>query len=349
MVLSESILARLMELDDWGRFAPLISSLKGSPYWPVFLDALGALNTDALYISHVHGTGHIERTMLHGALCAMSDALSIEDARLLMLMCSYHDTGRISDWLDNAHGQRSAVKLPGLTGLEGEDLKIAMAGVEAHSLGDNAMDAVIAAHAPSDRARARVLAELLKDADGLDRVRIHDLDTRFLRREASRERADFAQYLFDKYTALSPAGEAEKADGFELSTIAAVKRLVSESFSGGLSCAQTVLTALGNLMGVVIHRQLLDACAGMKYSRCGMVQAGLMMIGIVGSAAGRDNEFISDIGVKYCSAFEKQYGSLMCSELSSRSGLSSCESLAAEAILFSSKFIADLFPRPVKQ
>lgn len=335
-----SIMLRLLEENSWSTHLQLMERLKASAYWNIFISALEGLDRSALYMSHVHGIGHIERTMLHGAFCAMEDGLSLRDAELLMLMCCYHDTGRVSDWLDNAHGLRSSVKLAALTGLEGEELKLIMAGVEAHSLKDSVMDSVIASHAPSDTSKARMLAELLKDADGLDRVRIHDLDPRFLRRAASRERADFAQYLFDRYSELSPDRPDDELDGFELSTISAVKNLVSEYWSKGYSCAQTTIIALGNLLGIIIEPQLLDACSGLGHPRCGMADAGLLMIGVYCSRRGMDRAAAADLCREYIGALERQYGSVSCSALSpAGSGLSSCESLSVDIILFTYKFI----------
>ncbi len=349
MSIGERVLMRLIDADEWGRYAPLVASLKSTPYWDLLLDALRALKTEVLYMSHVHGVGHIERTMMHGAFCALADGLGEDDARLLMLMCSYHDTGRESDWLDNAHGLRSSLKLRSITGLEGEELKIAMAGVEAHSVGDKAMDAIIAAHAPADTARARRLAELLKDADGLDRVRINDLDPQFLRREASRERADFARYLFDRYAALSSPDGEKDADGFELSVVSSLRRLVADCFSSGRSCAQTALIALGNMTGAVIPSRLLDACAGPEFTRCGLVEAGLMMTDLACSLSGTAGDIAAQLCLKYTAAFEKQYGSVMCTALSpAASGLSSCESLAVEAVLFTFKFISGEFSLPLR-
>ena len=52
---------------------------------------------------------------------------------------------------------------------------------------------------PSDMARAKNIAQLLKDADGLDRVRICDLDENFLRRESSVHREPFAHQLYIRY------------------------------------------------------------------------------------------------------------------------------------------------------
>ena len=59
---------------------------------------------------------------------------------------------------------------------------------------------LISAHCRNDSMfdgteRERLLFYMLKDADGLDRVRIFDLDPRYLRLEASRKRTEFAWEL----------------------------------------------------------------------------------------------------------------------------------------------------------
>lgn len=51
------------------------------------------------------------------------------------------------------------------------------------------------------------LAALLKDADGLDRVRLGDLDTRYLRLPHSPAMARFAQVLHDETNWILTAGE----------------------------------------------------------------------------------------------------------------------------------------------
>ncbi len=51
------------------------------------------------------------------------------------------------------------------------------------------------------------LTSLLKDADGLDRVRLRDLDPLFLRYDVSRTMVSFAQALFDATRGRIPAGD----------------------------------------------------------------------------------------------------------------------------------------------
>ncbi|MCD8144751.1 MAG: hypothetical protein LUD79_05365 [Oscillospiraceae bacterium] len=195
----QSILQQLLTDDQWDCFQPLMERIRQWNDWPRFEAALSALKRESLYASRVHGEGHIERTMLHGAFCAMEEGLAWDDTALLLDACAYHDVGRVNDWYDVEHGHRSAQKLGALTGRSGQELVMLMAAVDAHSRPDREMENTLHAYAPEDYARTVRLAQMLKDADGLDRVRIHDLKTEFLRRPASAQRADFALYLYAKY------------------------------------------------------------------------------------------------------------------------------------------------------
>lgn len=200
------VLQCILNSNHWGCHSELMDEFLQTRYADCLVNALRKLKCTELYVSELHGIGHIERTMLHGAMCAWVEELSLEDTHLLLLMCAYHDTGRVNDLVDPLHGYRSSLNIERITGLSGDDLRIVKAGVEAHSLDDWWMDAVIAKHFPSNLwrkpvfARAEKLAKMLKDADGLDRVRINDLDPNRLRWTDSRARVDFAQYLLDMYS-----------------------------------------------------------------------------------------------------------------------------------------------------
>lgn len=197
--MKECILLRLLNRNDWGAYQAQVERLRAWAGYGLFLSTLNALNYDALFDSRIHGPGHIERTLLHGAFCAMEEPLSLEDTRLLFLACCYHDVGRIDDSLDDLHGHRSAQQLHRLTGLTGEALKTVQAAVDAHSRSDNVLKKTAEGYHLADFSRGMVIAELLKDSDGLDRVRIWDLDPRFLRRSASKQRAAFAKELYLRY------------------------------------------------------------------------------------------------------------------------------------------------------
>lgn len=218
-----SPLLSLIRRSDWGPYQPMMDRLARWAGWPLFLDKLVHLNRDALYQSPIHGPGHIERTMLHGAFCAMEEPLGMEDAALLLECCAYHDVGRVHDRLDYAHGHRSAQSLAGLTGRSGEALSMMMAAVDAHSRPDAQLEDTLRRYQPADWDRTLTLAHLLKDADGLDRVRIWDLDVRYLRRAASRQREDFAEYLFQVYQAETHGSTTPPFDRALLEKLAAKK------------------------------------------------------------------------------------------------------------------------------
>lgn len=194
-----SPLLTLIEQNEWDGFQPMMDDLARWEGWPLFLEKLKNLRRDALYQSDVHGLGHIERTMLHGAFCAMTEPLDLTDTALLLECCAYHDVGRMDDTLDYEHGHRSAARLAALTGRSGEELTMMMAAVDAHARPEKALESTLKSYHPANWGRCFRLAQLLKDADGLDRVRIWDLDVSYLRREESRRREDFAEYLFARY------------------------------------------------------------------------------------------------------------------------------------------------------
>ena len=202
------MISPLMELileNRWDDFQPLMDRLAAWEHWPLFLAKLVSLDRSALFDSRVHGPGHIERTMLHGACCAMEEGLDGADTALLLECCAYHDVGRVNDSVDHLHGHRSAGELGRLTGRQGQELVMMMAAVDAHSRPEQDLIQTLKGYHPEQWERCLVLTQLLKDADGLDRVRIYDLDVSHLRRQASRDRESFAEYLFGKYQRMAGA------------------------------------------------------------------------------------------------------------------------------------------------
>ncbi len=333
--MADCIALELLRGGDWGEDAPMVSAFLASPWFPLLEEALGRLRRERLYQSHVHGVGHIERTMVHGAMCAWAEKLSEGDTRLLLTMCACHDTGRVCDYLDGAHGRRSAEKLPALTGLSGEDLREAAAGVEAHSLPDRQMEEILAAHAPADLPRARMLAQMLKDADGLDRVRVQDLDVRYLRRAPSRERGRFARKLCEEYTALEQArGLNAEAEGFDLPTIRRVRALVTERFAAGDGCIPAALRIWDELTG----EHLAESLAGQlrETELCGILAAALGYFGALLARQGRSEREVGEISREFTRRFRAQYGSDRCGELKPGSG---CTGFAVDSILFACQYL----------
>lgn len=194
-------------LELWAKENARISALLNSEYLPPLLDAYRELDTSVLYHSRTHGQWHIERTMLLGALIAHGEKLPQDITRLLLLCCSYHDVGRVNDWMDRKHGQRSAEKISSgklkekFSGFSDDDLNICLAAICAHSLNDKVMaDVAEQFSVPLElRQRYALLACSLKDADNLDRVRIRDLNPAYLRSLSARAMAPDAQWIFDRF------------------------------------------------------------------------------------------------------------------------------------------------------
>jgi len=193
-----STLLDLMESPD-SSIANEINELKNWNLFPVFEYYVKALKKDSLYQSYIHGLGHIERVLLFGGLIAMKNQCDEADTRLLLTACSYHDIGRVDDSLDDDHGKRSAEKLPSVISLPAEDMAFVQAAIYAHSINDTHMQDVIRNYGIYDKQRALNIARMLKDADALDRVRVCDLDPRFLRFPSSCQYVDFATILFKSY------------------------------------------------------------------------------------------------------------------------------------------------------
>ncbi len=197
--MANSPMLQLLEQGNWGEFQPAFDRLQQWELYPLLIETFETLKQDVLFVSEMHGLGHIERTILQGGFCAMEEHISLADTQLLLACCSYHDVGRLDDSLDPYHGHRSAEKLAELTGRQGEELKLMQTAVDVHSRHDSDFDQILPLYAPSDRLRAAHLSQLLKDSDGLDRVRLGDLNPRYLRRDSSRQRVSLAQTVFERY------------------------------------------------------------------------------------------------------------------------------------------------------
>ena len=194
----ESVLLALLQQEN-NKISSEIKALKNWNLWPVFEYYVKALKKECLYQSHIHAINHIERVLLFGGFIAMQNNCSEEDTKLLLTACSYHDIGRIDDSLDDDHGRRSSEKLPSVVSLPAEDLAIVQAAIYAHSIDDSKMNDVIASFGIYDKTRALNIAKMLKDADALDRVRVYDLDPKYLRFPCSHKYVDFAYDLYNCY------------------------------------------------------------------------------------------------------------------------------------------------------
>ncbi len=129
----------------------------------------------------IHGLGHAARVLVWADLIgrqlqAGGTPLDLEAVRWAAAL---HDVGRLSDGIDRGHGERSA------------DWAAANRDSLGASLSDGLLERVLLCcrwHEISDRDIPAMTPELMciKDADGLDRVRINDLNPAYLRSEPAR-------------------------------------------------------------------------------------------------------------------------------------------------------------------
>jgi hypothetical protein len=107
-----------------------------------------------------------------------------------------HDLARQHDGACSRHGADAAQRLRDEPHLQ---RRLMEGGITAADY--PAIEAAVTAHsAPKEVSRDHThwpLITLLKDADGLDRVRLGDLDARYLRNPQAKDMISFAQALFD--------------------------------------------------------------------------------------------------------------------------------------------------------
>ena len=119
------------------------------------------------------------------------------DREALRYAAMTHDVGRLDDGKDLEHGTRSAqwIKENLSNKMSPETLDIATY--------------IVHWHVPSDGDAPVMTEELkvLKDADGLDRVRLGDLDPNYLRTEPAKKLLKVAERLYD--LSVAPEGTNE--------------------------------------------------------------------------------------------------------------------------------------------
>jgi HD superfamily phosphodiesterase len=159
----------------------------------------------------IHGLGHTRRVLVHASELAEILGLSAWERDAATCAALWHDIGRTNDGADYYHGAKSAGKVVALGLHRGIDQRVYETALYAitHHCGDEEYGARAARHVGfyaaegdglyrwehvDEEAALRVF-RMLKDADGLDRVRLNDLDPWRRRYEESRDRVDRAWEL----------------------------------------------------------------------------------------------------------------------------------------------------------
>lgn len=152
--------------------------------WPVYEGYLNRLDPKYFYKPlGIHGLLHTKNVIFMVILLAHLQGLNQNDIDLLAQTALFHDIGRSNDNYDPHHGKDSFNKLEklNLLKLAGNDRDIARFIIENHCIDDQDAKQKLDQYISHDRERALRLYSIFKDADGLDRVRIMDLDVKQLR------------------------------------------------------------------------------------------------------------------------------------------------------------------------
>ncbi len=159
----------------------------------------------------IHGPRHIKNVLLYSALIGQAVIQDRHDLDLIMLAAKYHDIGRKTDAYE-AHAEESSKivddKLKDKC--SEEDLPIIKTIIEFHETPRDAfhIDELFATIAKKNGiteeqlARVRQMAEVLKDADALDRTRFINkarLNPKFLHYDVSKQLIKFASSLQETY------------------------------------------------------------------------------------------------------------------------------------------------------
>ena len=137
-----------------------------------FIQMIKNIQTKRLYKSNMHGINHNIRVAIFVYILANFEDVSIREFEMLIDCAKYHDIGRTDDRMDYNHGLRSAKKLNFLSNYNQEELNLMKTIITCHSMEDNEIDKYIQIYKVKDINKCKKLFNILKDADGLDRVRL---------------------------------------------------------------------------------------------------------------------------------------------------------------------------------
>lgn len=147
----------------------------------------------------IHGIDHAARVMYLALTISKLENYNERDRNLLITASKFHDIGRINNNVCLIHGKLSNIKMDEhhlINNFSDEDKNILKYIVHNHCRHDeDTLDNIDAFHI-EDKERAVRLLMAFKDSDGLDRVRVNDLDPNYLRNDSSKKLVTLAENLF---------------------------------------------------------------------------------------------------------------------------------------------------------
>lgn len=184
----------------------MINEIVTSSQFHLFEDVMSNVKNDFLVNDNLHGISHNERVALLTMAIATKEKLSDYNLNLLLKAALYHDIGR-SAGKGREHGELSAKILEEnkdvlVPELDEKDINIVKFLCEIHSSPDEEVMDIAKKYSLEVSDELRKIANILKDADALDRVRLPrfgKLNTDYLRTQSAKEMVDNAKNLFREY------------------------------------------------------------------------------------------------------------------------------------------------------
>jgi len=162
---------------------------------------LRVINSD-IFRKGIHGIEHNFRVLIIVRKICSIENITNDIKELLEFCAIFHDIGRINDGIDDSHGLRSIKKLNenDYFGLNALNVPLTRFIIENHCIKDNTAIANIDKYDIKNKEEATFLFKVFKDSDNLDRVRIGDFDSSYLRLPNSPKLIKFANEIYHKYT-----------------------------------------------------------------------------------------------------------------------------------------------------
>lgn len=138
----------------------------------------------------IHGIGHTKRVLFWSLALSEFEGLDALDREMLSAAARFHDIGRLNDWVCEEHGFRSVTRVMDnrlFDLVDSERFNSLAFLISYHCIDDRVAEECLREDKGiKDKERTRRLFKVFKDCDGLDRVRIRDLDARYLRTESAK-------------------------------------------------------------------------------------------------------------------------------------------------------------------
>jgi len=190
------------ELKNQLEFKDIIDVIEKSSLKDIYVKQMNDFNTNLLYKSDIHGLNHNIRVCFFAFVISTIENITTKDFSIIMEACKYHDIGRVNDFEDKTHGKNSSEMLSFLDGkYSDEDIKYLKTIITCHSINDSEFENIAAENKINDISRCKKMYEILKDSDGLDRVRLEYpvINVNYLRTDIAKKMILFAYDLFNNY------------------------------------------------------------------------------------------------------------------------------------------------------